>query len=174
MNDYAPVEPEWLRSMEKRPRVLKPCHMPPRQLNVCQWCGSDGAVIRKRWCSEQCVHEFKIRAHQCYILQMVRERDGNVCAKCGKKSHKAQVDHVIPVSKGGGACGIDGFQTLCLNCHRQKTSVDFTKQRDVGPAHGNYTPSGCSPPLCQRSTVELRDILQHITAVIYSRTNPKG
>lgn len=31
-------------------------------------------------------------------------------------------DHVVPVVEGGGEAGLDNIQTLCLFCHRKKTS----------------------------------------------------
>lgn len=30
-------------------------------------------------------------------------------------------DHILPVEEGGGACGLDGYQTLCVWCHKEKT-----------------------------------------------------
>lgn len=35
-----------------------------------------------------------------------------------------EADHIVPVEKGGGLCGLDGMQTLCAPCHRKKTAVD--------------------------------------------------
>jgi hypothetical protein len=32
-------------------------------------------------------------------------------------------DHVLPVAKGGGLCGLNGYQTLCIFCHRRKTAA---------------------------------------------------
>lgn len=32
-------------------------------------------------------------------------------------------DHIVPVSEGGGGCGLDGYRTLCLWCHRGETSA---------------------------------------------------
>lgn len=32
------------------------------------------------------------------------------------------VDHVVPVDEGGGACGLDNLQTLCIWCHAEKTA----------------------------------------------------
>jgi hypothetical protein len=31
-------------------------------------------------------------------------------------------DHIRPVAEGGGECGLDNMQTLCLWCHREKTA----------------------------------------------------
>jgi len=30
-------------------------------------------------------------------------------------------DHIIPVSEGGGCCGLDNYRTLCVACHRRET-----------------------------------------------------
>jgi hypothetical protein len=31
-----------------------------------------------------------------------------------------QAHHVKPVEEGGGACGVEGYKTLCVWCHKQK------------------------------------------------------
>ena len=33
-----------------------------------------------------------------------------------------EADHIIPVYLGGGLCGLDGYRTLCLWCHRTHTA----------------------------------------------------
>jgi hypothetical protein len=32
-----------------------------------------------------------------------------------------EADHIVPVSEGGGCCGLEGFQTLCWRCHLEET-----------------------------------------------------
>ncbi|HLY11398.1 MAG TPA: HNH endonuclease signature motif containing protein [Planctomycetota bacterium] len=32
-------------------------------------------------------------------------------------------DHIRAVADGGGECGVDNIQTLCIWCHREKTAV---------------------------------------------------
>ena len=34
-----------------------------------------------------------------------------------------EADHIIPVKEGGGCCGIDNYQTLCLRCHKEDTKA---------------------------------------------------
>ncbi len=34
-----------------------------------------------------------------------------------------QADHIIPVSEGGGVCGLDNYRTLCLRCHKLDTAL---------------------------------------------------
>lgn len=31
-------------------------------------------------------------------------------------------DHIVPVVEGGGGCGLDGYRTLCLWCHKTVTA----------------------------------------------------
>ena len=33
-----------------------------------------------------------------------------------------QMDHIIEVVNGGGTCGLENLQTLCLPCHKKKTA----------------------------------------------------
>lgn len=33
-----------------------------------------------------------------------------------------EADHIVPVSEGGGCCGLDNYQTLCLRCHKAETA----------------------------------------------------
>ncbi|XP_060034017.1 DNA annealing helicase and endonuclease ZRANB3 isoform X2 [Erinaceus europaeus] len=38
------------------------------------------------------------------------------------EGHFWQVDHIKPVSSGGGQCSLDNLQTLCTLCHRERTA----------------------------------------------------
>jgi 5-methylcytosine-specific restriction endonuclease McrA len=42
---------------------------------------------------------------------------------------KPEVDHVIPIFKGGQALGLDNHQAICYSCHKGKTSKDLTKEK---------------------------------------------
>lgn len=50
----------------------------------------------------------------------MRERFG---ATTGAAGHTWEADHIIPVSEGGGGCGIEGYRTLCIECHRRETGL---------------------------------------------------
>ncbi|XP_036742539.2 DNA annealing helicase and endonuclease ZRANB3 isoform X2 [Manis pentadactyla] len=45
-----------------------------------------------------------------------------------REGHFWQVDHIRPVSSGGGQCSLDNLQTLCTICHRERT-VRQAKER---------------------------------------------
>lgn len=36
-------------------------------------------------------------------------------------------DHIVAVVEGGGGCGLDNYQTLCIPCHRAKTGSMRTR-----------------------------------------------
>ncbi|CRG93626.1 DNA helicase, putative [Plasmodium gallinaceum] len=41
-----------------------------------------------------------------------------------------QVDHILPVFKGGGEASFDNLQTLCTFCHKKKTKNDVKNKKD--------------------------------------------
>ncbi|XP_032209962.1 DNA annealing helicase and endonuclease ZRANB3 isoform X2 [Mustela erminea] len=47
------------------------------------------------------------------------------------EGHFWQVDHIKPVSGGGGQCSLDNLQTLCTVCHRERTARQ-AKERSQG------------------------------------------
>ena len=52
----------------------------------------------------------------------IMERDGYRCCHCGKRGtaeNMLEIDHVIPISKGGKST-YDNLQTLCHNCNLEK------------------------------------------------------
>ena len=55
----------------------------------------------------------------------VMKRDGFKCVLCGKTKKESilEIDHIIPVSKGGGN-NLKNLQTLCFDCNRGKRDHD--------------------------------------------------
>lgn len=51
----------------------------------------------------------------------VYERDHYRCKKCGRKTNDLEVDHIIPIAKGGKST-FDNLQTLCHRCNYRKGS----------------------------------------------------
>jgi heme exporter protein D len=52
------------------------------------------------------------------IKEVVWNRDGGKCVKCGSQEN-LEFDHIIPVSKGGGNTARN-IQVLCEKCNREK------------------------------------------------------
>lgn len=102
---------------------------------------------RFTFCSENCVHEWRLRTDPGYLREQVFARDRGVCAQCGldtetlrkdkrkldwaarrkfegewgMRRHLWDADHIVPVVEGGGECGLENIRTLCLKCHRAAT-----------------------------------------------------
>lgn len=118
-------------------------------------------VPRRRFtfCSEYCVHEWKLRTQPAYLRERVLERDGGICAGCGvdtlaearrmryaRGARRAELlrhwglrtrtrrslwdaDHIVPVAEGGGECDLGNIRTLCLRCHRAATRGLWERMR---------------------------------------------
>lgn len=52
------------------------------------------------------------------LREQVFARDGHACKCCGVKEN-LEVDHIVPVSKGGES-NLENLQTLCRSCNRRK------------------------------------------------------
>ena len=118
---------------------------------LCRWCQLEVPPRRFTFCSEFCVHEWRLRSDPGYLRDQVLARDKGVCALCAvdvrtaffdlkrsRGTHRAKLllrwglktinrkslwdaDHIVPVVEGGGECDLDNLRTLCLVCHRQQT-----------------------------------------------------
>jgi len=119
---------------------------------LCRWCNLEVPPRRSTFCSDWCVHEWKIRSDPGYLRDQVLERDKGICAICrvdtraayfelkrARGAHRERLlarwglkrinrkslwdaDHIVPVVEGGGECDVGNLRTLCLVCHRRETS----------------------------------------------------
>jgi len=118
---------------------------------LCRWCNLEVPPRRSTFCSDWCVHEWRLRTNPGYLREQVLKRDRGICALCGidtraawfelKRSRQAKrqallkrwglntlsrktlwdADHIQPVVEGGGECDLDNIRTLCVVCHREQT-----------------------------------------------------
>lgn len=49
----------------------------------CRWCRGPVAKPRRTYCSDDCVHQWKLRTNPGYLRDQVFARDRGVCAECG-------------------------------------------------------------------------------------------
>ncbi len=124
----------------------------PGGRGLCRWCALEVPKRRFTFCSEYCVHEWKLRSQPQYLRGQVYQRDRGICASCGvdtifevrrlRRSRGTRrdelmkhwglrtrlrkslwdADHILPVIEGGGECDLDNIRTLCLRCHRAATA----------------------------------------------------
>jgi hypothetical protein len=131
----------------------------PGSPRVCRWCSLEVPKPRRTFCSEWCVHEWRLRTDPSYLRERVLARDRGICASCGTDTLEAwlqlkrsrgerrakrlehwglarmnrkslwDADHIVPVVEGGGECDLSNIRTLCLRCHRQATDELRRKRR---------------------------------------------
>jgi 5-methylcytosine-specific restriction endonuclease McrA len=119
---------------------------------LCRWCSLEVPRGRRTFCSEWCVHEWRLRTDPGYLRDQVLARDRGICAVCStdtlaawlwikrsrgdrrlqalkswglarmSRSSLWDADHIVPVVEGGGECDLSNIRTLCLKCHRQATA----------------------------------------------------
>lgn len=118
----------------------------------CRYCGEPVPKGRRTFCSPECVHEYRVRTDPGYVRQALWKRDHGICAGCGADTDKVRreswerrypdrpypdrwgtagpwdADHIVPVHLGGGECGLEGFQTLCPDCHKAKTALEAAER----------------------------------------------
>lgn len=60
---------------------------------LCRWCsGSIPSGRRRTFCSDNCVHEARIRSDGSYIRECIKKRDGGICADCGLDTERFRLD----------------------------------------------------------------------------------
>jgi 5-methylcytosine-specific restriction enzyme A len=128
--------------------------------SLCRWCALEVPGRRRTFCSEWCVHEWRLRTDPGYLRDRVLARDKGVCALCrtdtteawlqlkrargGRRAQRLahwgltrmsrkslwDADHIVPVVEGGGECDLSNIRTLCLRCHSQATT-DLRARRNA-------------------------------------------
>ena len=122
----------------------------PNGERLCRWCGGAVTGRRQSWCGQACVEDYLTRRSSAGARGALAKRDRGVCAICGVdtralkemamefdpptrqerlvalgydlcRAHLWDADHVVPVHRGGGGCGIDNLRTLCQPCHKDVT-----------------------------------------------------
>jgi 5-methylcytosine-specific restriction endonuclease McrA len=125
----------------------------PNGRALCRWCRLElPPGPRRTFCSDFCVHEWKLRTDPGYLRERVFDRDRGICAVCrldccaelahlkrlrgpgrirawaawglkpGGRASLWDADHILAVAEGGGECDLSNLRTLCLRCHRQVTA----------------------------------------------------
>ena len=99
---------------------------------ICKVCSARLTGRRRSYCNDECF----ARNRPDWMRSLVYARDKGICALCSLDTKiprwpgdrpRWEADHIIPVSEGGGLCGLDGYRTLCWICHG-RVSGDLRKR----------------------------------------------
>ena len=90
--------------------------------HLCRFCGKTLSGRKTSFCSKECLRDFFMQTDWKRVRQVVYERDGHNCMKCGKNVRKDSfhVDHIRPISKGGAEYSLENLQLLCPSCNLHK------------------------------------------------------
>ena len=72
------------------------------------------------------------------LFYMALDRQGPYCRHCKKLNYGLQLDHVVPIARGGDHTD-SNVQLLCVTCHKKKTASEATK-RSKAKVRDNRTP----------------------------------
>jgi hypothetical protein len=120
---------------------LKVTHLFPVIDGYCACgCGIKLSGRKRKWATNDCslnayITTAIIKGNNEVIRNILYQRDGGYCKNCGIYDSAWEADHIIPVHKGGGACDITNFQTLCTSCHSLKTNHQRESQRSAISSH---------------------------------------
>lgn len=120
-----------MAEIERRTFVSLPELFPQQDPDECRVCGFEVQPPMRKYCSKYCRNVAKAVSslyEWSYLRSWVKRRDDNECVNCGSQDG-LEIDHVIPVSKGGHPFDPGNLQTLCSDCHARKG----TKEQDLRP-----------------------------------------
>lgn len=100
---------------------------PPQSIICACGCGKKtDSIYYDRHCQFFAISVWEIiGGRQPFLEEIFKLYNGNdLCVNCNERKFK-EIDHLYPVSKGGGGCWLSNFQPLCKKCHTEKTRNDF-------------------------------------------------
>lgn len=120
-----------------------------------------GAILTRKTWHPHCVKIYKEQAHPSVLRKAIWDRDKGICAKCGVdvatlkkaafdymsgasiayslRTHGGdywQADHIVPLA-AGGSFEHHNIQTLCTQCHKEKSKADLQTIREYRKGGGN-------------------------------------
>jgi hypothetical protein len=84
-----------MSSKQKPPRNRIGGWVDPKKLpknedgrNQCRWCSKSVMPPRRTFCSDECVHQHRLRTSTQYLRQCVYKRDNGICSLCKQDTKK--------------------------------------------------------------------------------------
>lgn len=98
-----------------------------------------------KYCSNDCSWNFYVRNNWRLLRIKIMRRDRFVCQKCGDRRSRIkvngryrrnlQVDHKVPLFKGGKEFDESNLWTLCISCHLDKTRSEIRERTHAKNKH---------------------------------------
>lgn len=75
------------------------------------------------------IREFASTKEWKTLYKKTLEKANYSCQNCFKKKEEVrlEIDHIVPIYKGGPEMNEKNLQVLCVNCHKQKTKTEWER-----------------------------------------------
>jgi len=112
--------------LRTRPAYVRSC-LAKRDKGVCTKCGFDTQAEARSLMEAR--KGLRGEAFRRWLKEFRRQ----LGADPGSRNYYRywDADHINPVAEGGGECGLNNYQTLCLHCHKAKTAEQKKKAAAV-------------------------------------------
>lgn len=106
-------------------------------MKLCLNCESPVVGRRRdaKYCSNECSWDFYVKNNWRLLRLKILRRDRFACQLCGDRRSRVSVngrmrrnfnvDHKVPIFKGGKEFDESNLWTLCIMCHRAKTRLEL-------------------------------------------------
>ena len=107
---------------------------------LCLNCGNPviGRRTDAKYCSNDCSWDFYVKNNWRLLRIKILRRDRFTCQLCGDNRSRVKVngrvrrnfnvDHKVPIFKGGKEFDESNLWTLCIVCHRAKTRLELAQR----------------------------------------------
>ena len=91
-----------------------------RDKGVCAKCGCDTQKLKRilKLAGIDRYHPWKENVKRVLMDREIRALKKEIGFTT---LHLWEMDHILPVVEGGGLCGLENLQTLCIPCHHEET-----------------------------------------------------
>jgi 5-methylcytosine-specific restriction endonuclease McrA len=131
-------------SLDKRAYLEARANLPVPDGKHCIICGKDLPKYARKYCTQECFWDWYQKFPSVSwddVRKSIMERDNYTCRHCGRRllKEECKIDHIEALCLGGSMWDRNNLQTLCKNCHDDKTAEDRAKH--------NYLKHNISPIL---------------------------
>jgi 5-methylcytosine-specific restriction protein A len=80
------------RSLSRKRQVTEDALLYKQKGKICRYCKSLVSPPRRSFCSDDCVHEWRIRSNNKYLRLHIYKRDSGICAICKTDTRYQKID----------------------------------------------------------------------------------